>query len=81
MRVGKIFVPLIHNEIPYMIAMVITDVGLRNDYIFKCDTVNSESTLAKNKYYHLSFTHLLGFINLYYEYITQTKSSLNANAQ
>jgi hypothetical protein len=46
----------------------------------KCDTVNSEYTVANSKYNPLSYTHLLGYINFYYEYKTQTKASLNANA-
>jgi hypothetical protein len=32
MRVGKVFVQLLLKEGPYMIAMVITYVGVRNDY-------------------------------------------------
>jgi hypothetical protein len=32
MRFGKVFVQLLQNECPYMIAMIITYVGLRNDY-------------------------------------------------
>jgi hypothetical protein len=32
MRVGVVFVQLLQNECPYTIAMVITDVGLRNEY-------------------------------------------------
>jgi hypothetical protein len=31
-RVGKVFVQLLINESPYMIAMIITYVGVRNDY-------------------------------------------------
>jgi hypothetical protein len=42
MRVVKVFVQLLQNEHLYIIAMVITYVGLRNDYKGKCDTVNSE---------------------------------------
>jgi hypothetical protein len=59
-RVRNIFVKLLLNEIPYMFAMFITHVGLRNDYKGKCVTVNSEHTVANNKYYHLSYTHTLG---------------------
>jgi hypothetical protein len=33
MRVGMVSVQLLLNECPYMIAMVITYVGLINDYI------------------------------------------------
>jgi hypothetical protein len=32
MRVGKVSVQLLQNEGPYMIAIVITYIGLRNDY-------------------------------------------------
>jgi hypothetical protein len=32
MRFGKVFVQLLLNEPPFMIAMVITYVGVRNDY-------------------------------------------------
>jgi hypothetical protein len=32
MRVGIVFVQLLINESPYMIAMIITYVGVRNDY-------------------------------------------------
>jgi hypothetical protein len=32
MRVGKVFVQLLINESPYMIAMIIKYVGVRNDY-------------------------------------------------
>jgi hypothetical protein len=32
MRVGKVFVQLLINDIPYMIPMVITYVGVRNYY-------------------------------------------------
>jgi hypothetical protein len=53
MRVGNVIVQLFLNENPYMIAMFITDVGLMIDYKGKCDTVNSEYTLTKTKYYHL----------------------------
>jgi hypothetical protein len=45
----------------------------------KCDTVNSEYTLANSKYYHLSYTNMLGYINCYYKYKTNTKFSLIAN--
>jgi hypothetical protein len=31
-RIGKVFVQYLQNERPYMIAMVITYVGLMNDY-------------------------------------------------
>jgi hypothetical protein len=44
-----------------------------------CDTVNSEYIVANSKYNHLSYTHLFGYINFYYQYKTQTKASLNAN--
>jgi hypothetical protein len=64
-----------------MIAIFITYVGLRNDYKGKCNTVNSEYTAANNKYNHLSYIHMLGYINFYYEYKTQTKAYLNASAQ
>jgi hypothetical protein len=63
-----------------MIVMVIIYVGLRNDYKGQFFAVNSEITVANIKYYHLSYTHLLCYINLYYEYKTQTKASLNAHA-
>jgi hypothetical protein len=33
MRFGNVFVQLLQNESPYLIAMVIIYVGLRNDYI------------------------------------------------
>jgi hypothetical protein len=32
MRDGNVFDQLLQNEGPYMIAMIITFVGLRNDY-------------------------------------------------
>jgi hypothetical protein len=32
MRVGKVFVQLLINETPFIIAMIITIVGVRNDY-------------------------------------------------
>jgi hypothetical protein len=32
MRAGNVFVQLLQNESPYMIALFITDVGLRKDY-------------------------------------------------
>jgi hypothetical protein len=32
MRVGKVYVQLLLNESPYMIAMVVTYVGFRNGY-------------------------------------------------
>jgi hypothetical protein len=31
-RIGNVFDQYLQNESPYMIAMVITDVGLRYDY-------------------------------------------------
>jgi hypothetical protein len=31
-RVSNVFVQLLQNEIPYMFAMFITHVGLRDDY-------------------------------------------------
>jgi hypothetical protein len=66
MRVVKVFVQLLLNDNPYIIAMIIKYVGVRNDYKVICDTVNSEYTVANSKYYHLSYTHLLGYINFYY---------------
>jgi hypothetical protein len=45
----------------------------------KCDTVSSEYIIANSKNYHLSYTHMFGYINFYYEYKTQTKASLNGN--
>jgi hypothetical protein len=33
MRVRKVFLQLLQNECSYMLAIVITYVGLRNDYI------------------------------------------------
>jgi hypothetical protein len=48
-RVRIDFVKLLLNECPYMFAMFITHVGLRNDQKYKCDTVNSEYTLANSK--------------------------------
>jgi hypothetical protein len=32
MVVGEVYVQLLQNESPYIFAMFITDVGLRNDY-------------------------------------------------
>jgi hypothetical protein len=46
----------------------------------KCDTPNSEYKVVNSKNYHLSYTYLLGYIKCDYEYKTQTKASLNANA-
>jgi hypothetical protein len=46
----------------------------------KCDTFNNEYKVVNCKKYHLSYTHLLGYNNCYYEYNTQTKASLNATA-
>jgi hypothetical protein len=63
-----------------MIAMVITYIVLKNDYKVKCDTVNSEYTVPKIKYDHLSYPNLLGYINCHYEYKTHTKGTLNGNA-
>jgi hypothetical protein len=62
-----------------MIAMVITCVILGMITKGKWDTVNSEYIVANNKYYHLSYTYLFGYINFYYEYKSQTKASLIAN--
>jgi hypothetical protein len=80
MRVGIVFVQLLQNERPYIIAMVITYVGLRNDYNGQCDTVNNGYTVTNSIYYHLSYTDLLGYINCYYDDKTLTKLSLKGNA-
>jgi hypothetical protein len=45
----------------------------------KCDTLNSEYKVVNSKNYHLSCTHMFGYIKCYCEYKTQTKASLNAN--
>jgi hypothetical protein len=63
-----------------MIAMVITYVGVRNDYKCQCDTLNSEYKAVNSKNYHLSYTDMLGYIKSYYEYKTQTKASLSIKA-
>jgi hypothetical protein len=80
MRLGNVLFQWLQNESPYMIATVITYVGLRNYYNRRMYTVNSEYNVANRKYYHLSYTHLLGYINCYYEYRTHNKTSLNSNA-
>jgi hypothetical protein len=46
----------------------------------KCDTLSNEYNVVNSKKYHLSYTHLIGYIKCYYEYKTQTKASLNINA-
>jgi hypothetical protein len=46
----------------------------------KCDTVNSEYTVANNKYYNLSYTHYIGYIKCYYDYKIHNKASFNSNA-
>jgi hypothetical protein len=46
----------------------------------KCDTLNMEYTVVNSKYYHLSYTYMLGYINYSYKFKTYTKASLNANA-
>jgi hypothetical protein len=45
----------------------------------ECYTVNSEYTVAKIQYNHLSYTLLFGYINYYYTYKTHNKAFLNAN--
>jgi hypothetical protein len=46
----------------------------------KCDTVNSEYTVANSKYYHLSYTNLLSNFNFIKSTKFTTKTPLNANA-
>jgi hypothetical protein len=46
----------------------------------KYDTVNSEYTVSKSKYYLLPDPHLLGYINYYYEYKPHIRASVDANA-
>jgi hypothetical protein len=61
----KFFVQYLQNDRPYTIAMVITYVGLRNEYKGEFDTVNSENKEENSKYFRLSYTHMLGYINLF----------------
>jgi hypothetical protein len=62
-----------------MISMVITYVGLRNDYKGQMRCSYSEYTVPKRKFYHLSYPQMLCYINCYYEYKNHTKASLKAN--
>jgi hypothetical protein len=71
-RIGNVFVQYLQNESPYMIAMVITYVGVRNEYNSKCDTFNSEYIAANSKYYRLSYIHFFGLLI----FITSTKLKL-----
>jgi hypothetical protein len=80
MRVGNVLFSYYKTEdliwlqrLLHMYVLGITTKG-------KCDTVNSEYTVSNNKYYHLSYTHLFGYINCYYGYKTHTKTSLKDNA-
>jgi hypothetical protein len=80
MSVGYVAVQLLQNVSSYMSAIVITYVGLRNNYKGKWDIVKSEYNHVNSKYYHFSYTYLLSYINFYYKHKTQTKPSLNENA-
>jgi hypothetical protein len=46
----------------------------------KCDTLNRGYKVVNSKNYHLLYTYIIGYIKCYYEYKSQTKASLNANA-
>jgi hypothetical protein len=63
-----------------MIAMVITYVGIRIDYKGQGDVVNNEYSVENSKYYHVSYTNLLIYIDYNYEYKIHSKASLNVNA-